>query len=89
LIAILPASASSADANQGDQIGRMFVHWAIVFVGQFFQITEGAQMHAQLFSPRKKPCINFEKKLFWATFWAIFFTSSSGRPAANIAAKQL
>jgi hypothetical protein len=36
---------------QGDQIGRIFVHLAIVFFGQFFsKITKAAQMLGPLFS---------------------------------------
>jgi hypothetical protein len=27
-------------------------------------------------------CIDFDKKWAWATFWAIFFTNSSGHPGS-------
>jgi hypothetical protein len=30
--------------EQGDQIGRIFAHWVIVHFGQFFEITEVAQI---------------------------------------------
>jgi hypothetical protein len=69
--------------NQGDQIGRIFAHWAIFF-GQFLiGITGGVRIFGQLFSPRKKLCARFDKKPAWTTFWAIFFTKSSGHPAPN------
>jgi hypothetical protein len=34
------------------------------------KITEGSQLFGLLF--HKKTCINFYKKIGWATFWAIF-----------------
>jgi hypothetical protein len=30
--------------GQGDQIGRIFAYWAIVYIGQFFLIAEVAQI---------------------------------------------
>jgi hypothetical protein len=38
---------------QGDQIGLLFAHWAIVFVGQFLIITVVVQIFGVIF-PRKK-----------------------------------
>jgi hypothetical protein len=32
-------------SRQGEQIGQTFACWAKVFVGQFFLITEGAQLY--------------------------------------------
>jgi hypothetical protein len=32
----------SRTPDQGDQIGRIFAYWGIVFFGQFFLFTEGA-----------------------------------------------
>jgi hypothetical protein len=31
----------------------------------------------------KRYALNLTKKGFWGTFWAIFFTNSSGHPAAQ------
>jgi hypothetical protein len=36
--------------RQGDQIGRIFAHWAIVFWGRFLIIAEVAQIHWLPFS---------------------------------------
>jgi hypothetical protein len=33
----------SKPSNQGDQIGRIFAHWAIVSFGQFFRKVEKKQ----------------------------------------------
>jgi hypothetical protein len=38
---------------QGDQIGRIFAHWAFVYFGQFLNITKVAQSFGLPF-PRKK-----------------------------------
>jgi hypothetical protein len=56
---------------QGDQIGRIFAHWAIVFFGQLLKITEVAQIFdALLFKGERYKLIL--RKTGWATFWAIF-----------------
>jgi hypothetical protein len=34
--------AFSANANQGDQIGRVFAHWVIVYFGQWFGIDKSS-----------------------------------------------
>jgi hypothetical protein len=47
--------------DQGDQIGRISAHWSIIFFGQFFLITEGAQIFFATFIPRRNLCINFDK----------------------------
>jgi hypothetical protein len=39
--------------SQGDQIGRIFAHWAIAFFGQFLKITQAAHMFGLPFSPVK------------------------------------
>jgi hypothetical protein len=36
--------------SQGDQIGRIFAYWAIVFFGAFLKITEVAQIFVLLFT---------------------------------------
>jgi sulfur relay (sulfurtransferase) DsrC/TusE family protein len=43
---------------QGEQIGRIFAHWAIVFFGQFFENYEGSpKFRATLPSPKVSFCI--------------------------------
>jgi hypothetical protein len=64
---------------QGDQIGRIFFHWAIVFLASLLKMTEVAQNFKLLF-PQYQLCINFDKK-WLATLWGDFFTNSSGHPA--------
>jgi hypothetical protein len=58
------------DQDQGDQVGRFFANWAIVYFRHFFLIREKAQIFWLLF-PRLKLCINFDSKMCWATFWTI------------------
>jgi hypothetical protein len=41
------------DHNQGDQIGQIFVYWAIIFSRQFMEIPEGAKLFVVLFSTEK------------------------------------
>jgi hypothetical protein len=60
-----------ARVNQGDQIGRIFAHWALVVFGQLFENYRSSPYFWAIF-PRKKLCIDFNKKWVWATFWAIF-----------------
>jgi hypothetical protein len=47
--------------SQGDQIGRFFAHWAIVYTGKFFKIVKVTQIFGQHF-PLKK-FINLDKKM--------------------------
>jgi hypothetical protein len=46
---------------QGDQIGRIFAHWAIGVFGQFFVITELALIMGNLFT-RQEFRVNFDQK---------------------------
>jgi hypothetical protein len=57
--------------TQGDQIGRIFAHCAILFFDSFFQ---KMQLFGLLFSAEKVMYvgINFDKKMGWDTFWAFF-----------------
>jgi hypothetical protein len=56
--------------EQGDQIGRIFAYWVIVYFGMFL-IAEVAYKVWLLFSAEK--VIHYIcQKLGWATFWAIF-----------------
>jgi hypothetical protein len=32
-----PKNGAQLNVNQGDQIGRIFAHWAIVYFGQIFE----------------------------------------------------
>jgi hypothetical protein len=45
--------ASIRLVNQGDQIGRIFARWAIIYHRQFFEFTKVAQILGQLLSPVK------------------------------------
>jgi hypothetical protein len=65
--------------DQGDQIGRIFAYWAILFFGQFFLTTEEAQFFGKLFSLVKN-IVLFLTKTAQATFWAMFFSNSTGHP---------
>jgi hypothetical protein len=62
---------------QGDQIGRIFAHWASVYIEQVFCFQKEPECFAY-FLPLKKLCINFVQKMGWATFWAIFSQSHLG-----------
>jgi hypothetical protein len=53
-----------ADAMQGDQIGRIFAYWAIVFFGQFYEKYSSSQ--------KVKVIYKFRQKMGWAKLWAIF-----------------
>jgi hypothetical protein len=44
--------------RQGDQIGRIFAQWAIIYFGQFLKITEVAH----ILCCKYKGCINFVQK---------------------------
>jgi hypothetical protein len=61
--------------TQGDQIGRIFAHCAILFFDSFFsKNAEEVQLFGLLFSAEKVMYvgINFDKKMGWDTFWAFF-----------------
>jgi hypothetical protein len=64
--------------KQSDRIGRFFTYGKIDnFWAVFLEITEVAQIIGPLF-PRYNLCFNLDQKMGWASFWAIFFTNSSG-----------
>jgi hypothetical protein len=53
-------------------------------LGSFFENCKSSPYFcATYFFPRIKLYINFDRSWFWATFWAIFFTISSGHPASK------
>jgi hypothetical protein len=58
--------------RQGDQIGRIFAHWGIVYFGHFFENKIICPPLRTTFFPRKKLCIKYCPKIGWATFWETF-----------------
>jgi hypothetical protein len=58
----------------------------IFSLGSFDKITEIAQSFGQLFSTAKD-MYRFGQRMDLDTFWAIFFTNSSGHPAKRQLAK--
>jgi hypothetical protein len=43
--------------EQGDQIGRIFAHWVILYYGQFFQLQKAAHIFGLLLF---MVCISFD-----------------------------
>jgi hypothetical protein len=60
---------------QGDQIGRIFAKWDIIFFGQFSKLTETAQIFGLLLFSEKNVYL-FWQKMGTAAFWAIFSHSN-------------
>jgi hypothetical protein len=58
--------------NQGDQIGRIFANWAIVFFGIILKNSEIARISGLLVFHGKKLFAIFDKKMAWVTFMIIF-----------------
>jgi hypothetical protein len=56
--------------DQGDQIGRIFAHWAIVFFGKFKNYKVGQIFWATFY--HSKCFVLILTKMGWAKFWAIF-----------------
>jgi hypothetical protein len=64
---------SLADPYQGDQIGRIFAQRAIAYLDSFSKSTDVAQFLATFSTSEVMYiCINFDKIMCWATFWACF-----------------
>jgi hypothetical protein len=78
---ILVCSEARKEAEQGDQIGRMF---AIVYFGQCFLKT--AYKRSGYFFPRYKSCLNFEKELV-GLYFGLLFKNASGHPEAETRAE--
>jgi hypothetical protein len=57
---------------QGDQIGRIFAQWVIVYFGQLLENYRSIPHVSGYFIPWISLGIHFDKKTGWATFWAIF-----------------
>jgi hypothetical protein len=72
----------SSVVYQGDQIGRIFAYWATVHFSKMF-INYRRSQHSWTIILSKNYEVILTKKVDWATFWAIFFTNSSGRPVVN------
>jgi hypothetical protein len=55
--------------EQGDQIGRIFAEWVIVYFGKFLKITEVVKIRllCTVFHDKSHAGINFEKKNNLAT----------------------
>jgi hypothetical protein len=68
-------------ARQGDQIGRIFAHWAIVVFGQFL-VNYRSSPHFLLPFSQLRSCINFNKKQVGPHFGR-FFENSSGHPVGQ------
>jgi hypothetical protein len=60
--------------SQGDQIGRIFATWAIVFFGQFLWKLQDEPKFVGYYFPRKKACINFYK----AQIFGLLFSKGKG-----------
>jgi hypothetical protein len=60
---------SSVQSNQGEQIGRIFAHWAVVYFGQFLKSCRNSSNFGATFSMVQVVC-QFCEKMDWAIFWA-------------------
>jgi hypothetical protein len=67
--------------SQGDQIGRFFAQWVIVYSGHFLKITRVARIVWLLF-PQIRFCNNFDKNGIGLQFGR-FLTYSSGHPGLS------
>jgi hypothetical protein len=56
---------------QGVQIGRIFASWARVYLENVLESYLSGTYLGLLFSWDKQLSVNFDKKMGWATFWAI------------------
>jgi hypothetical protein len=76
-------SSSRVGSQQSDKIGRIFAYWAIVFFGQFSENYISSPHFLDTFL-RGYCYASILTKMHWATFWASFFTNSSGHPASQV-----
>jgi hypothetical protein len=81
------SSRTGCPRKQGDQIGRIFAYWAIVYLGHFLKNTkELLNFQANYYTVKVMPqaalnlLANFsmvkdtqKPKMGWVTFWAIFY----------------
>jgi hypothetical protein len=68
--------------SQGDQIGRIFVQWAIVFFVQFYENPKSSQHFCQLFLFGNS-YVSILTKLVLGYILGAFSTNSSGHPAVE------
>jgi hypothetical protein len=64
--------------EQGDQIGRIFAQWVVVFFGQLLKIYKNSPQFWSTFYQSKDDLFIFTEKMVWA-----IFTSSSGHPGPD------
>jgi hypothetical protein len=69
--------------SPGDQIVRIFEQRATVYFGQLLESYRSVPDFFGYFIPRLSSCINFAKKMGWATFWAIFSQTHLAAVKAN------
>jgi hypothetical protein len=65
--------------EQGDQIGRIFAQWAIVYFGQFFENHKSSPNFCATF-PKIIDYMLTLTKLVLGDLLGYFFTNSSGHP---------
>jgi hypothetical protein len=58
--------------DQGDQIGRISDKWEVAYFGQIFENHRSSPRFLATCYLIVDSCINFDKKVVWASFWAIF-----------------
>jgi hypothetical protein len=64
--------------HQGDQIGRIFAYWVIVYYGQFYaKKYHRSKIFGLLLFMVKVMCL-FSPKVDWVTFWATFSQTHLG-----------
>jgi hypothetical protein len=68
---IIESARTVLSLEQGDQIGRIFVYWVIVYFGQFVENYRSSPNIWTTFI-HGKSCAIISTKLGWATFWATF-----------------
>jgi hypothetical protein len=72
---------SGVGTRQGDQIGRIFAQWVIVYYLKFSRKLQAWSKCLGHILEWKKICFNFEQKKVWATFWVIFPQTHPVTPA--------
>jgi hypothetical protein len=50
------------------------IRWLFMYIGQVYETYQSSTHFWATFFPRLRLCNNFDKKIGWATFWAIFQT---------------
>jgi hypothetical protein len=69
--------------DQGDQIGRIFVCWAIVYGGRHFKISTTIKNFWAVFITKSYVVLILTKNVLGDTL-GVFFTSSSGHPGPGV-----